>query len=69
MYVCVIMHIIVYNVNAPRVSSFTRLLSVDQFVTIINKRLPQLYYLHIYIYIYILYIFYTYYIYGLLTYC
>ena len=29
-----LMYIIVYNVNAPSVSSFTRLLSVDQFVTI-----------------------------------
>ena len=29
-----LMYIIVYNVNAPSVSRFTRLLSVDQFVTI-----------------------------------
>ena len=38
-----LMYIIVYNVNAPSVSSFTRLLSIDQFVTIIvDKRSPQL---------------------------
>ena len=32
-----LMYIIVYNVNAPSVSSFTRVLSVDHFVTLYKR--------------------------------